>query len=394
MEETQFLKQLASLLKENNESLETGGKRFNLFELLDRKRDEVKTHSKLIGELLNHRGKHDKGDVFFKLFINLLLECRRKDELWCNACIPEVKEIVEYNVELEKYIGKVREESGGILDIVISSRDFTICIENKIDAIDQPNQLKRYSSFLKRRKHNTILIYLTLDGEDSQESNLVRGKDYFCLSYKVDVVNWLKKCINSISNREDSFLRISISQYLSLVKEITNQTQSDMIQEEIHQEILSNLLISDRIVSEFDLALRTISEEVRGKVINSLRKEISEGEIDSVDTGNRYSSIFISLPNSHEKIGIESFNGNGHEGGALFYGKLDFNRTGNSHSYKYGIWHRNTIAILWTRQDLLEKYQAYSRGDDNLKNQIIEEIVTPLKELYFQESGEFVRGTT
>lgn len=123
-------------MKENNEFLEIGGKRFNLFELLDRKRDEVKIYLKLIGELFNYRGKYDKGDVFFKFFINLLLECRWKDELWCNVCIFEVKEIVEYNVELEKYIGKVREELGGILDIVIFSRDFIICIENKIDVID------------------------------------------------------------------------------------------------------------------------------------------------------------------------------------------------------------------------------------------------------------------
>lgn len=92
-----------------------------------------------------------------------------------------------------------------------------------------------------------------------------------------------------------------------------------------------------------------ISEEVCGKVINLLRKEIFEGEIDLVDIGNRYFSIFIFLLNSYEKIGIELFNGNGYEGGVLFYGKLDFNRIGNSYSYKYGIWYCNIIVILWIR---------------------------------------------
>jgi hypothetical protein len=39
---------------------------FNIFEILDRARDEVKGHSKFLEVLLNPKGVHGLGDVFFK----------------------------------------------------------------------------------------------------------------------------------------------------------------------------------------------------------------------------------------------------------------------------------------------------------------------------------------
>jgi len=42
------------------------GETFNLFNLLDRRTDEVKTHSAMLAELLNPKGSHGVGELFLK----------------------------------------------------------------------------------------------------------------------------------------------------------------------------------------------------------------------------------------------------------------------------------------------------------------------------------------
>lgn len=45
------------------------GENFNLFNILDRQTDEVKTHSAIIAELLDPKGSHGMGTEFLSLFL-------------------------------------------------------------------------------------------------------------------------------------------------------------------------------------------------------------------------------------------------------------------------------------------------------------------------------------
>lgn len=67
-----------------------------------------------------------------------------------------------------------------------------IIIENKIDAKDQKNQLLRYYNFDK----STIIFYLSLVGNPPKyiDEKLELGRNFFILSYKNDIVEWLQKC--------------------------------------------------------------------------------------------------------------------------------------------------------------------------------------------------------
>ena len=121
---------------------------FNIFEILKLARNEVRTHSAFLSELLNPRGTHGLGDEFLKLFIK---ELNIKDF--------DTKDVY---VKKEKFLGWISEnyEEGGYIDIFITNKDHAIIIENKIDAGDQESQLKRYHNYGEKRfKDNFTLIY-------------------------------------------------------------------------------------------------------------------------------------------------------------------------------------------------------------------------------------------
>ena len=76
-----------------------------------------------------------------------------------------------------------------------------IIIENKIYAYDQEEQLfKYYNKIISEnyKKENIFIYYLTLDGREpslNSIQNLVIGKDIRCISYKEEILEWIKHCM-------------------------------------------------------------------------------------------------------------------------------------------------------------------------------------------------------
>jgi len=93
------------------------GEYFNIFNILRVGHLEVKTHSPILGSLLNPKGKHGQETTFLRLFLVQF-------------------KIDGFNAEtakmtLEYYIGPKTEKSGGRLDIVVSDgKGRRIIIEN------------------------------------------------------------------------------------------------------------------------------------------------------------------------------------------------------------------------------------------------------------------------
>jgi hypothetical protein len=92
------------------------GERFNIFSVLKLTSDEVRLHSRFIGELLNPSGSHEQSDLFLQLFVK---------ELGLENEYTGV-EIQRADVLIEEYIGKVSDdyEKGGRIDIVIKFPNF------------------------------------------------------------------------------------------------------------------------------------------------------------------------------------------------------------------------------------------------------------------------------
>jgi hypothetical protein len=216
------------IVKHQDEIKILRGEYFNIFSILKIESRENGTHSAFLGELLNPLGSHLFKTIFLQHFLK----------------------VIEYNggldintakLELEKHIGTRNDyiKQGGRIDIYIyDNNGHTICIENKIYANDQFSQIERYAN------HNTsknTVYYLTLNGDEASNDSkgeLQHNKDYYCLSYKKVIIDWLELCLKEAVAMP--ILRETIKQYILLVKKITNQLSDHNMDKEIQELIVKN----------------------------------------------------------------------------------------------------------------------------------------------------------
>ncbi len=202
------------------------GEHFNVFDILGIGHYEVKTHSPMLGELLNPKGQHGQGSVFLRLFL---------DQLGIsNSEFDAESETAK--LHLEYPIGQVTENSGGRIDIVIGDgKGSTIFIENKIYAGDQENQLKRYRADYPQ----ALLFYLTLredrpSGLSEAALNEIKCK---CISYERDILGWVKECRKAAACLPT--VRETLSQYIHLIEKLTNQSTNIVMSKELIDHITS-----------------------------------------------------------------------------------------------------------------------------------------------------------
>jgi len=237
--------------RHTNALAQVTGERFNIFQILRVGHLEVTTHSPILAELLNPNGKHGQEAAFLRLFLARF----------------EISgfEAETATVKLEYYIGPRTEKSGGRIDIVIKDgKGETIFIENKIYAGDQENQMTRYREF-DRKAHQ---FYLTLDGREPSNLSEDEVKGIQCISYGVDILAWLKDC-----RKESACLhtvREIITQYIHLIEELTNQSTTILMNEELIDAIIQD----EESFRAFD-TLRNAEAAVHAALIARLDAEIN-----------------------------------------------------------------------------------------------------------------------
>jgi hypothetical protein len=201
------------------------GEHFNIFQILRVGHLEVATHSPILAELLNPKGSHGQGAAFLSLFL------ARFDIHDFDAESKTAK------VKLEYSGGPVTEESGGRIDILVKDgKGATIVIENKINAGDQKNQMKRY----RRLYPEAQVFYLTRDGHEpsnlsKDELNRIHCR---CISYAGEVLAWLKECRKAAACLPN--VRETITQYIHLIEELTNQSTTILMSKELIDEIVGS----------------------------------------------------------------------------------------------------------------------------------------------------------
>jgi hypothetical protein len=185
---------------------------FNVFKVLNLARHENRTHSAFLSTLLSPEGKHSQGFLFLKSFLSYCAKVHPDFPL------PDIDhDSGEWEVRTELPISSTGQGIGDSrLDIVIRSEELSyLCvIENKVDAYEQPGQIKRYSDWMKlqdREFSTQALIYLTPMGIEAMTAI---GCVYFRLSYREYIHSWLESILPSI---EASRLKEVIQQYSDLV---------------------------------------------------------------------------------------------------------------------------------------------------------------------------------
>lgn len=237
------------------------GEKFNVFSILQMERKENGTHSAFLCELLNPKGSHLKGTIFLELFLQAIGESSI--------------DVKTAKVKLEHDVGKidVLSKTGGRIDIFIWDKEGnSISIENKIDAGDQEAQLERYCNYNNEKNR---VYYLTKYGVQSEEckDQLTVGKDYFLLSYKTTITNWLQACMKE--SFDAPILRETIKQYFILIKKLT-QTMNEKEQKELFDAILNNHEEASIITSNFKSAVVQLNDNIRIKVFQSLNEKLGK----------------------------------------------------------------------------------------------------------------------
>lgn len=240
------------------------GENFNIFSVLEIESKEL-YHSKMIGALLNCNGSHKQGSIFLELFVN---EMRKKFD---KGIVPDFS-FEKPKLTLEKKFRSATNNEGGQIDIYIEdTKGRGIIFENKINAREQDNQLARYETHCKECFKGYALFYLTLDGKESKTANQV--VDYYPISYKEDIINWLILCKKEAVILPK--LRETIAQYIDVIKKLTNQTINDKMSEEIIKKIIENndnLKSAESIKNNYDEAKKRLLK----KQIQNLKEQITK----------------------------------------------------------------------------------------------------------------------
>jgi hypothetical protein len=161
--------------------------RFNVFDLIDP--DENKL-SDVLADLLDPKGNHGQGDLFLRLLFKQL-DLGPDAKLAKDATVR--REVPTHGIL--KYLRRI--------DVLVETF-MLLAIENKVDSIDQPEQVKDYLEHLRHctqvRRAPSMLIYLTRDGRPPESISRevvdqeVAGKRLCYWSYGRDLRAWLKEC--------------------------------------------------------------------------------------------------------------------------------------------------------------------------------------------------------
>lgn len=233
-----LLSDVSEKLKIFETSQKESGELFNIFSITKIERREVDTHSAMIAELLNPQGRHGQHDKFLIEFLKIVMpvECQ----------FTETK---------KAKISKEKSFDNNRIDILIELDDHVFVIENKIDADDLNQQLKRYKDILDScfKQKSGHLLYLTIDGSEAEEYSHC-GVPYRCVSYENHILNWLDSCIETLKTPPK--VEYALRQYQDLIKKITGQSMTHNLKNELVELLLkdNNFESAQKIASAISLA--------------------------------------------------------------------------------------------------------------------------------------------
>lgn len=225
MENLKYLLKEINILNQRIKDREEHADTFNLFDLMCNRYDEVYLHSRFLSILLDPAGSHKMKDSFVRLLIDKLN-------------LP-----FEYNLSsLEVYPNENDQHEHKEIDILLIDRQrkTAVIIENKIGARDsnheEEGQIERYYRIINQEEgipeDSISVLYLSIDRDaPSDESVSTSGlfpelKDKVrSIHYGVEILDWLRNCVKGCYNKP--VLRESITQYIRLVEDMTNNNTSE-----------------------------------------------------------------------------------------------------------------------------------------------------------------------
>ena len=186
--------------------------------LIKQERLALPYHLNIIDELHINENAHSR--ILYKLlqFINTNGEFEILSSLV--RFIQENSHLNSFKDIIIKSPVVTQEESR--IDLWVRDKDYAIIFENKVyNAADQEEQLSRYIEITSRKYdlNRIFVVYLSASGKepDAQSWGTYQEsfKDrYINLSFRDDILNWLRNEVVPNLRRKDSFLQSALDQYI------------------------------------------------------------------------------------------------------------------------------------------------------------------------------------
>ncbi|QYR56015.1 PD-(D/E)XK nuclease family protein [Fusobacterium hwasookii] len=266
-------KLLQEAYEKSKDYLYEDSSRYNLLSIIEKDRDEAHIHSKIIYNLLSQNWEKKDKETFLTLFLK---EIGIEDE-----------NIYDKNWEVSREKEYILGEKKARPDFVIESQYYIYIIEMKIDAKDQPEQLKNYKKIAegeKKRKNKKEykLFYLTLDGHNAskksigEEENLEENQkvEYTNISFKEEILNWLENCLKLVEGKENKLA--CINQYIASINKILGEKEIK-IKDNIlksSEDIKNAIVIYEKLNENLQKVLKNFFEELNKKLNDITPKPI------------------------------------------------------------------------------------------------------------------------
>ncbi|MGR5422431.1 PDDEXK-like family protein [Vibrio sp. PNB22_4_1] len=264
------VRHLLTLAKHYKSSL-TVAEGYNLFKVLRSPSDEVRLHSRFLGDIFNINGLHGLGVKPLKLLLQILNVTPIND-----------------NFNFEMHV----EHKNIDLYLVNNATKQALIIENKIYALDQEQQLLRYyNTAISEGYTDVTIVYLTLYGNEPSHYSLKgdRGElkhPIVTISYKNDI----SKLIERLAGQSVQFpaLRESLIQYLDIIKGLTGMTTNALYIKELKQLLLDTRAVD--VVAPLQEALQELKYDAISNLFAMLATKVE----------SRFGSLIIGSVVDHE----------------------------------------------------------------------------------------------
>jgi flagellar biosynthesis chaperone FliJ len=226
-------------IKEANSNFRKGSKQnFNFFSAIVSgkysKEHHEKYHSNFIAYLLDPKATHDCESIFLKAFLEKIEEIKNKSEEIVaeksdkkfTGFEEDEKQLLQISVEREKLVN-------GNIDIAIESKNkWLIFIENKIEHFEAPHQVKDYCDWAEDHYNEWLGVFLTKNGSSPPSiKDYVHKNKVICLSYREDIINWLKSCCTNEKLIYYPHIISALMQYINVIKKNLNIMDNKELEE-------------------------------------------------------------------------------------------------------------------------------------------------------------------
>ncbi len=234
--------------------------------LIDELHASENAHSRILGKLLKQQEPINKRFEILDSFIKYIVEK--------NSTYEDFGKIKIYNP-------KITQEKSRI-DLWIRDNDYAIIFENKVGwAGDQLCQLERYIDVTKEynfKEEQIFVLYLppTYEKEPDEQTwgkyyeQDIYNKRYLNLSFKDDILPWLKNDVLPSIRKSDNFLSSSIEQYIDHLEGMFSLREINKNMNKELQNFIKEKLGINEVVPEVALKIATDKREEMENVITQL----------------------------------------------------------------------------------------------------------------------------